>query len=1202
VRKPFICVWGFPLYIICPNPKLVGNIQTLEDIDVSMNPLFEIPIAALKRLLTMQLKVFVCKETFIPVRPEVGRPAFFLADYFDYLQKFQDAVESGIYDWNDIELGEISEDIYYWPMKSMRSFGHCHHKSLETPTPIDLSVPVCPEDLLCEKENCQFRHPKKRKEDIFVDPIKVNAWSDKTFNVKLKEIHVPGTGVSKLWLLHRLVDLTIFNACGNGIRSLPPTISRLTSLTVLMLDRNPIGSLPIEFGAMFSLKSVSICGNQLKEFPDSVNNLIDLQNLALSRNFLRTFPVMPALSKLSRLLLDRNILVELPPTIFLGLNNLIHLDLSYNALNDLPATIGCLTKLQTCILNSNALQFIPKSFADLPNVTHLTLGRNMVCLFPKQLQGMKHSLSHLRINDCSIQKIPTWIRLMKAITEIFMDGTTISDIPDLFFELTALTTVSAERNRLDVLNPRVGKLSNLTHLSLSTNVIREIPLTLYNCTKLIHLALDSNNLCAVQRFVSRLAGLHELWLHRNQLTTLPRTICMLTNLVVLSVAFNEWEGGFFPQITSTLVSLKSLWLSEDQTRPYLPGWIKSCTNIVDLNVDFSIRKKPPFHVQKQGIETLFRWVLRIAKGSTSLDMDVSRFALASIPWFEACRTLRRIDISRNNVVTFYTDMQLPNLLELICNDNRIVEFTSAILNCPSLRVLLAWNNRLTSISLPICSLPKLQRLELQRNRLSDIPDEIGKLVSLLYLDLTSNQLTTMPTSMYQMTNLQSIVFEDNGLDTFLGPVVKQGVSIFLKYMESCFHVDMTQTIYLGHHGLASFPIHLCQQTSVTDLSLLRNVVTKVPNEVCWLRQLSKLSVRENKVKALPDSLTKCKITDLDIGMNVFDTMPPCLAKIFSLQRFIADNNLLVDLPDDFQYCGQVVSINLDQNSISKVPSTWKNIFSLKTLSLRFNNISDVGAIKNMTQIESLYLEGNTNLTQLDLDIGCLTSLTELYVLSCNVSKVSGAIAQCRRLKTVNFSGNKLSFLPEHFFSLKNIVCLALDDNRFSPIPDFHLLHSLEVLSFSNNPIPIMPSEFGLLVQLVDVTFSQCLIKRLPSHMASFLHLERFAMPMNELVAIPESLCECYRLQTLEFQHNKLLSVPLGMTKLTKLTSIYLHRNMFDEIPEVFFGCLSLKSITLHHCKLFVKKVPHKLDLEMLKDLKELIAVERLMHQDAGQVP
>jgi Leucine-rich repeat (LRR) protein len=547
-------------------------------------------------------------------------------------------------------------------------------------------------------------------------------------------------------------------------------------------------------------------------------------------------------------------------------------------------------------------------------------------------------------------------------------------------------------------------------------------------------------------------------------------------------------------------------------------------------------------------------------------------------------------------------MQLPNLLELICNDNRIVEFTTAILNCPSLRVLLAWNNRMTTISLPICSLPKLQRLELQRNRLSSIPVEIGRLASLLYLDLTSNQLTTMPTSMYQMTNLQSVTFGDNGLDAYLGPVAKQGVSIFLKYMESCFHVEMTQTIYLGDHGLESFPIHLCQQTSVTDLSLLRNVVTKIPSEVFWLKNLYKLCVRENKIKTLPDTLTKCRITDLDIGMNTFNTMPPCLAKMFSLQRFTADNNYFSELADDFQYCGQVVSINLDQNSVSKVPVSWKNLFSLKSLSVRFNNISDVGAIKTMTQIESLYLEGNTNLTQLDLDIGCLTSLTELYVIGCNVSKISGAIAQCRRLKSVNFSGNKLSFLPEHFFALKNIVFLALDDNRFSPIPDFHLLHSLEVLSFSNNPIPIIPAEFGLLVRLIDITFSQCLIKWLPSHMANFVHLERFAMPMNELVAIPESLCECYRLRTLEFQHNKLVSVPFGMTKLTKLTDIYLHRNMFQDIPEVLLECFSLKLITLHHCQLFVKKVPHKLDLDMLKDLKELIAVERLMHQDAGQVP
>ena len=73
-----------------------------------------------------------------------------------------------------------------------------------------------------------------------------------------------------------------------------------------------------------------------------------------------------------------------------------------------------------------------------------------------------------------------------------------------------------------------------------------------------------------------------------------------------------------------------------------------------------------------------------------------------------------------------------------------------------------------------------------------------------------------------------------------------------------------------------------------------------------------------------------------------------------------------------------------------------------------------------------------------------------------------------------------------------------------------------------------------------------------------------------------------------------------MTKLSRLTDLYLHRNSFDDIPDVLFDCCSLKTLTLHHCKLFVKKVPHRLDLEMLKDLKELIAVEKLMHKDAEQ--
>jgi hypothetical protein len=47
----------------------------------------------------MNLKEFLCQDTFIPARPVIGRPSIFLADYFDYLQKFDDAAKTGIYEW-----------------------------------------------------------------------------------------------------------------------------------------------------------------------------------------------------------------------------------------------------------------------------------------------------------------------------------------------------------------------------------------------------------------------------------------------------------------------------------------------------------------------------------------------------------------------------------------------------------------------------------------------------------------------------------------------------------------------------------------------------------------------------------------------------------------------------------------------------------------------------------------------------------------------------------------------------------------------------------------------------------------------------------------------------------------------------------------------------------------------------------------------
>ncbi|KAK4819306.1 LOW QUALITY PROTEIN: hypothetical protein QYF61_000646 [Mycteria americana] len=128
-----------------------------------------------------------------------------------------------------------------------------------------------------------------------------------------------------------------------GLRTVPRSFTRLTSVRILDLSENCFDEIPKGIGTMKYLEVLALDGNQIQEIPAEVKELTNLKRLSLSENQFSIFPKeIFLLESLERLYLgqDTGIKSTSLPEDISKLQNLKELHMENNCLECLPTAIG----------------------------------------------------------------------------------------------------------------------------------------------------------------------------------------------------------------------------------------------------------------------------------------------------------------------------------------------------------------------------------------------------------------------------------------------------------------------------------------------------------------------------------------------------------------------------------------------------------------------------------------------------------------------------------------------------------------------------------------------------------------------------------------------------------------------------------------------------------------------------------------------
>lgn len=358
------------------------------------------------------------------------------------------------------------------------------------------------------------------------------------------------------------------------------------------------------------------------------------------------------------------------------------------------------------------------------------------------------------------------------------------------------------------------------------------------------------------------------------------------------------------------------------------------------------------------------------------------------------------------------------------------------------------------------------------------------------------------------------------------------------------HID------LSGRNLITIPITLYQKaTEIITLNLSRNLTLDIPKDfVQSCTQLREIKYTSNEAWKLPPSLSLAtRLSTLDISNNRLEQLEHAeLNRLGGLLSLKLSNNKLTKIPPYFGDYRALRSLNLSSNSLTEFPPALRQLKTLVDLDISFNQISSLGDIANLTNLERLWATNNKLAGPFDPSFGALTSLREIDARFNAISDIS-VVSQLPKLEALMLGHNSISQFEGSFNCLK---VLFLNHN---PVTNFDLnapVPSLSVLNLASAKLSRLPDAlFMKMSGLTKLTISKNHFVSLSSHFGLLSKLEYLSIAKNELSRLPPEIGHLADLRYLDVRENNLSMLPPELWFAKRLETLNVSSNVLAEFPK-----------------------------------------------------
>lgn len=288
----------------------------------------------------------------------------------------------------------------------------------------------------------------------------------------------------------------------------------------------------------------------------------------------------------------------------------------------------------------------------------------------------------------NLEAIPFNIINVK-INWLIISDNKIKEIPDAIQNLTALTRIAANDNRIRHISPMIIRLKELNWIDLTRNRLRELPEGFHTLQKVTGLGLSENDFEKIPECIFKMTNIKKFGFFSNRVKYIPPDIKYLKNLVKIDLSNNQLSS--LPEEFCELTNLNWLNLSNNKLKK-LPANMNKLVNLEELGLGMN--------------------------------------QLEEIPDIGNLHRLRILPVFKNKIKKVSTSLAgLKSIEKLDFSDNAITEFPTQILEIPTLRYLNLKSNKIKMIHAGLVDgiKSKITMLDLSDNLLPHIPLKFFKI-------------------------------------------------------------------------------------------------------------------------------------------------------------------------------------------------------------------------------------------------------------------------------------------------------------------------------------------------------------------------------------------------------------------------------------------------------------------------------------------
>ncbi len=844
--------------------------------------------------------------------------------------------------------------------------------------------------------------------------------------------------------LGRLTNLTYLDFWGNELTGeIPPELGNLTYLATLYLLANELtGEIPAELGELTRLRVLHLGENQLTgSIPPQLGNLPSLGSLMLFENELtgEMPPELGNLSNLTELHLYENELTGQIPVTLGNLTDLTELHLRDNNLTgEIPPELGNLTRLRYIFLmNNNLTGQMPGELGNLSNLGSLGLAsNNLTGEIPPELADVKTLRAlWIRDNDLTAESFLPRLGELTNLTHLDIGGNQIrgADVLSHIAELPELWELGLHDSQLttEELSPYLSVLSNIRRLKLSDNLLTgDQMLTLF----------------------AEFDNLDHLDFGNNQLTgEIPVEWASEDDIFYLDINSNLLTGPVHPEL-GDLEDLEYLGLSNNHLTGELPDSLMYLNDLETFHFHNNAGLCAPTDATFQA------WLQSV------INVQGPNCAAAEPPTPEPTPTPSPTPVPTPTPMPGNPIPEGCTLQSIVGSDSTIDDaWTSECVsqnrveNGEHYAKFFGFTvDRTSSIDITLVSRTDTYMFLLDEyGRVVEEDDDDDEDVFDLRSRSSGIRITLDPGNYI----VEATTYANEVTDDFTLTIANPDITA----LRALYHATNGANWTNNDNWLTDAPLSewygvtTNDEGSVTVIYLIgNNLVGTIPAELGGMHNLEGLYLARNQLSG---------------------AIPPVLGNLRNLETLMLFRNELSGaIPPELGSLANLEELHLGRNQLSgHIPITLGNLQSLTRLHLTVNELSGVipASLGNLTELRQLSIASNNLSGPIPSDIADLPNLTHIYLWGNNLlaGRFVNSLDRMTELRFLDIGGNNID--GEDVFAelsaLHNLTGLGLhdsnitDDHLSAYMDDLQAL-DLEFLNLSGNNL----ADLQTLVDLSEI--------------------------------------------------------------------------------------------------------------------------------------